>query len=100
MKVTIKQIQMNGLHHQRRQEDIRDRCSDVNTILPFKLSPHAAELRLVAVCGLDVVHDIDVDVVKHNARFCKAGTFPKDISEDYAGFGGGHLDVIGIISIC
>ena len=41
-----------------------------------------------------------MDIVKHNARFCKASTFPKDISEDYAGFGGGYLDVIGIISIC
>lgn len=41
----------------------RYRCSDVDAVLPLELSPHASELRFVAICGLDVVHNVDVDVV-------------------------------------
>lgn len=56
-------------------------CRNVDSVLPFKLSPHASELKdvlelegvgkrssgitdlcLIAVCRLDIVHDVDMNV--------------------------------------
>ncbi len=36
-------------------------------VLPLKLCPHLAELGVGAGCRNDVVHDVNVDVVQHNA---------------------------------
>lgn len=36
---------------------------DVDLVLPFELGPHGPELSLAAIGGLDVVHNIDVNVV-------------------------------------
>lgn len=63
-------------------EDVRHRGRDVDPVLPLELGPHASELRLIAVRGLDVIHDVDMDVVQDDARLDQALTFPEDIPED------------------
>lgn len=39
---------------------------DVDLVLPLKLGPHGPELRFCALRGLDVVHDVDVDVIEND----------------------------------
>ena len=46
---------------------IRDAGVDSNLVLPFKLSPHRAERNVIAACGRDIVHDVDVYVVHDHA---------------------------------
>jgi len=40
---------------------------DGDLVLPLKLGPHRPELRVRAARRHDVVHDVDVDVVQHDA---------------------------------
>ena len=40
---------------------------DGHLVLPLELGPHLAELGVGAVARHDVVHDVDVDVVQHDA---------------------------------
>ena len=57
-------------------QSVRDGSGGIHAILPFKLGPHASELRLVAVRRFDVIHDIDVDIVQHHARFRETLALP------------------------
>lgn len=79
--------------------DLRDGGGDVDPVLPLKLSPHAAELQnrvisktlqkgtktylsFCAVGGLDVVHDINVNIIQDNTLFRHPRSFPQDGTED------------------
>ena len=46
---------------------------DRHLVLPLELGPHLAELRVGARRRHDVVHDVDVDVVEHDAVTVGAG---------------------------
>jgi hypothetical protein len=66
---------------------------DVDFVLPFELGPHGPELGLSAVCGLDVVHNVDVDVVEdHDLRVRAVRAVVDDVAEDDAGVGRGDFD--------
>lgn len=39
---------------------------DIDLVLPFEFSPHTAELSLSAVCRVNVVHNINMNIVEHN----------------------------------
>mmetsp|Transcript_21988 Transcript_21988/g.51126 ORF Transcript_21988/g.51126 Transcript_21988/m.51126 type:complete len:255 (+) Transcript_21988:250-1014(+) len=65
-------------------------------VLPLELGPHGAEEEVGARRGRDVVHDVDVDIVQHDARAVsveRARRVVDDRAEDDAGLRGGHLDV-------
>ena len=70
---------------------------NVDTVFPFELSPHTAELHqeevskwiaetwdenrknylsLVTIRRLDIIHNIDVNIVQYYARLRHVGTFP------------------------
>lgn len=49
-----------------------DTDNDTDLVLPLELGPHVAEVRVAAGGGLDVVHDVDVDVVEHNHAAVRA----------------------------
>mmetsp|Transcript_10832 Transcript_10832/g.28114 ORF Transcript_10832/g.28114 Transcript_10832/m.28114 type:complete len:938 (-) Transcript_10832:320-3133(-) len=69
---------------------------DGHLVLPLELGPHRAEGEVRARRWRDVVHDVDVDVVQHDARAVGvrgAGGVVHDRAEDDARLGGGDLDV-------
>ena len=83
---------------------IRQRRRHVYTVFPFELGPHVAELhsekntqsaskvecgqRRTCLCfrtisGLDVIHDIDMDVAQNDSLLRKIRGFPKDATKNY-----------------
>lgn len=49
-------------------------------------------LSLRAKRGLDVIHDVDVDVVENDTLLRHARTLPKNAAENHTSLRGGHLD--------
>lgn len=87
----------NNATLRKRKGKVRDERNvgvDVNLVLPLELGPHAPELSLVAVSGLDVVHDVDVNVVEHDRRADLADSLPvvNDVSKDDSRFRRRDLD--------
>lgn len=72
----------------------RDVGVNVDLVLPLELGPHTPELSLVAVSGLDVVHDVDVNVVEHDRRRNLADSLSvvDDVSKDDSGLRRRDLD--------
>ena len=64
-------------------------------IFPLKLCPHGPELRLCARRRHDVVHDVDVNVVKDDNVPVASGAAAvvHDVTEDDPVLGWGHLHV-------
>lgn len=48
-----------------------DGSVDIDLIFPLKLQPHASKLGLSAVGGVDIVHDVNVDIVENDAVHVK-----------------------------
>lgn len=46
---------------------IRNGRRNIDAVLPLEFCPHAPELCLVTVRRFDVVHDVDMDIVQHDA---------------------------------
>lgn len=84
----------------RRLSDLRHGVIHIDPILPFEFGPHTPELptyisvtatsiqrskkylSFIAVRRLDVIHDIDMDIVKYDTSFRHIRSFPEDASED------------------
>lgn len=63
-------------------------------VLPLELGPHGAEGLLAARSGLDVVHDVHVDVVQVDVRLLRGGAvLVHDRAEDVPRLGAAHLAI-------
>jgi hypothetical protein len=51
----------------------------------------SAHLSLVAICRLDIIHDINMDIVQYNTCLRGAG-LPDNVPENDPSLGGRHLD--------
>ena len=61
---------------------------DVDLVLPLELGLHGPELCLCAVCGLDVIHNVDVDVIEDdNLGISAVSAIVDDVTKDHAGVG-------------
>lgn len=71
------------------QNDLQLCC---HLVLPLEFGPHGSEGLLAARSGLDVVHDIHVDVVEVDVSLLGGGTIlVHDRAEDVAGLRAAHL---------
>jgi hypothetical protein len=72
-------------NHRNNRSSSRDGGIDVDLILPLKFGPHATELSLVAVGGINIVEDVDVDIVEHYAvRVARNVSVVEDVAKDDA----------------
>ena len=72
---------------------VGDRCVNSDLILPFEISPHLSEFSVGAGGWNDVVHDINVDVIKDNYITIRRGSryVVNNVAENNAVFGRSHL---------
>jgi hypothetical protein len=74
--------------------EVGDRCVNSDLVLPFEIGPHLSEFSVGAGGWNNVVHDINVDVIKDNYVTIRRGSryIINNVAENNAVLGRSHLD--------